>query len=386
MILHTTPPSSNRGVQNTERSALRACVDWVQVTFTFTTELEKIYDILGMKSTDFMDAKHGNYGYKSQKFCNHISIFYDGGPGMGVHVQMTGQGCREYETFNLKNWKDFFIDCFGNDAKFTRLDAAIDDIATLGQKPYFTIDTLYQKARKGCVRSKFKKGKHVNSFFVDTGESLGETLYFGREQSDMQIRFYEKDFERADKGVEVEDNIIVWNRTELQMRRDRAQAFALYIVNRDDLGDIVTSVLKNYLNFLIPDKTDTNKARWKVCKWWDDFLGDVQRLKLTMVAPDRTIESATSWINKQVAPTLGMLFVASGSDMDLFVETLNDGMDRLTDQQLKMAEEHWEKIVEERKNREQAKEEAYQLMMFRTINTHKKSLHSLRENEDHLQG
>jgi len=68
------PPVSNRGVQNTSRSALRACVDWVQVTFESVHDLQAIYEILGMREGDFEDCPTGIYGYKFQRRAGHISI------------------------------------------------------------------------------------------------------------------------------------------------------------------------------------------------------------------------------------------------------------------------------------------------------------------------
>lgn len=368
--IDTLPPPSNRGVQNSSLGALRACVDWVQVTFTTVPSLQKIYDILKMKESDFNSVSYSFYGYKSHVVCGNISVLFDGQSNMGFHVQMTGQGCREYEQLGLQNWQEFFITCFSMGANFTRLDGAIDNLCYLNEIPYFTPDKLYRKVKDGCATSKFKKGKKVESFLIDDGKNLGETLYFGKEQSDMQIRIYEKDLERLGAGEELEDDLTFWVRTEIQCRRDRAQALAIYIINDPDrLGDTLAGVLKNYLNFLIRNPNDSDKSRWKVCKWWLDFLGDVEPLKLTMIAPDKTIERSRTWINKQVAPTLGMLFMASGSDIDMIVDILNDGMDRVTDFQIAMADEYLKKVIEERKEKEYLKNAEFQKMMFRTTNT-----------------
>jgi len=359
------PPCSNRGVQNTSRSALRACVDWVQVTFKTVHDLQTIYGILGMSEDDFEDCPTGIYGYKCQRRAGHISILYDGGPDMGIHVQMTGQGCREYETYGPKDWRQFFADCFAHDGVFTRLDGAIDDIAYEGQQPYFTLNKLYRKVREGAVRSRFKRGKYVQSLLLEDGTSLGETLYFGREQSDIQIRFYEKDFERLDAGKELEEGIIAWNRTEMQCRRDRAQALALYVVNSDDIGKVLAGALRNYIAFCVR-QNDTNKARWPLCRWWEDYLGDVEKLRLTMVAPDRTVERVMRWIERSVAPSLGMIFAANDGDMDLIMRYIIDGMDRMTKEQIALAKEYSDERERERREREYARRNRWNEYMFRS--------------------
>lgn len=364
-----SPPASNRGVQNTSEHLLRACLDWVQVTFTTFYSVQQIYTVLGMEETDFYDFQGGIYGYKSHKKCGHISVLYDGAAGMGVHVQMTGQGCREYETYGKKTWHEFIRSCFEHGGNFTRLDGAIDDICYGDVKPYFTINTLYRKVKDGCAESRFKRGKRVESFSVNDGRGMGETLYFGREQSDIQVRFYEKDFERIEAGKELEEGLTAWNRTELQCRRERAQALALYILNNNNLGEVLAGILKNYLNFLVKNPKESNRSRWKTSQWWLDFLGDVEPLKLTMVAPDKTIEKARQWAKKQVAPTLGMLFYSTGADMGYIVDLLNEGMERMTDEQRKLAEDNFAKLIEEREEWEYLKKQKYQEYMFRSTNT-----------------
>lgn len=372
--LADTPPYANRGVQSTDRPTLRACVDWVQVTFPNAHDVQQISQILRLPDEDFRESSTGGLGYRRKRRLGHIAMYSDGQPGMGIHVEMSGQGCREYENMDSAlNWRDFVRTCFEHEAKFSRMDAAIDEIRYNDDKPYFRVSTLFRKVRDGCVESRFKKGKRVESFLVNDGTSLGETLYFGREQSDLQIRFYEKDLERLNAGKELEDGISCWNRSELQCRRDRAQALALHLLNTDDFGKVVAGVLKNNINFLVRNPGDSNRRRWKTCKWWDDFLGDVEPLKLTFIAPDKTIERSRSWIDKQVSPTLGMLFYAAEGDMDLIVDILNDGMDRLTDQQVQMADEYKRKVAEIRKEREYQRWHEYQKMMFRTTNTHRKS-------------
>lgn len=284
---------------------------------------------------------------------------------MGIHVQMTGQGCREYEKYGPKDWRQFFADCFAHDGVFTRLDGAIDDIAYEGQQPYFTLNKLYRKVREGAVRTRFKRGKYVQSLLLEDGTSLGETLYFGREQSDIQIRFYEKDFERLDAGKELEEGIIAWNRTEIQCRRDRAQALALYIVNSDDIGKVLAGALRNYIEFCIKQK-DTNKSRWPVCRWWEDFLGDVEKLRLTMIAPDKTVERVMRWIERSVAPSLGMIFAAHDGDMDLIMKIIADGMDRMTREQIALAKEYSDARERERREKEYERRNKWARYMFHT--------------------
>lgn len=359
-------PTSNRGVLRTDRSALRACVDWVQATFTAVYEKQQIFDILGMENSQFIEQEKSLYLYRKQFKCGNIRVLTDGyDPGMGIHVQMSGQGCREYETFHADGWDKFFQRVLAAGGEFSRLDVAIDDIAVDDQKPYFKIKTIRRKVKEGCTVTRFRKGKYIEGFECDTGRSLGETIYFGSGKSEVQIRMYEKDFEREAAGKQIEENIAAWNRVEVQSRNDRAQALALYLAINQDILPIVQGVLRQDLSFRVKDENDSNKRRWPECDWWVDFLDDAEKLRLSSVAPDRTIEKAKTWITKQVEPTMAMLFLAMGSDFEQFIDHINSGLERLTDEQLKMAEDYFAKIIEERKEWEYLRKIKYQEMMFR---------------------
>src|SRR5690606_35487204 len=116
----------------------------------------------------------------------------DGASNMGMHVQLTGQGCREYEALEKKNWKVLLNEIIEVNGKIVRLDVAIDDIAETGQKNYFSVDTLVRKVKGGCLKSHFKRAKNVDSIRIDYGAVEGQTLYCGKESSDVQFRFYDK--------------------------------------------------------------------------------------------------------------------------------------------------------------------------------------------------
>ena len=106
------PPYSNTGVENTSQNGLRACVDWLQVTFKNVKNVHDIFDFLGLDHDWFIDTKIGKYGYDSSYRFGHIAIYYfsyDTGKieGSYFHLEMTGQGCREYEEMTKYDWITF---------------------------------------------------------------------------------------------------------------------------------------------------------------------------------------------------------------------------------------------------------------------------------------
>jgi len=133
-----------------------------------------------------------------------------------------------------------------------------------------------------------------------------------------------------------------WLRIELQFNKTRADAIADFLILNDDVGKIIKSVLKKYLNFLVKSK-DKNKSRWKVVSWWQKFLSDVEPLTLTNDAPDATVEKALKWLDKQVAPSLAMLLKAVDGNMDLLHDLIKKGESKMTKKHLAMLKD-FEKI------------------------------------------
>lgn len=325
------PRSCNTGAQNTSESGLRACIDWVQATFKIVQPDQLISEVLGLKIDDFQES-NGQFGYQNCKRLDNISIFYGGSPGMGIHLQMTGQGCRLYEALTkYKNpWASIFGVFLRLDASFSRLDVAIDDF-----DGYFKIKQIVRKIKAGELVSKFKKARSLESIEIKTGESKGMTVYYGSAKSRIQIRMYEKDFERENAGYDLEEGVTVWNRTEVQARNERAQKIAGIIANGNDVGDIVAGILKHYLRFVSKGK-DKNKARWNTAPFWERFLGDVDKLKLTEKAPDRTVQRMEQWLEKQVSPSLAVLMQAYDGDMERIYNMIKDGNTRLKDKDHEM--------------------------------------------------
>ena len=77
---------------------------------TFTSKIHSqlsIIDLLGMQDCKFENLK-GFYGYRDRLYYNGVSIHYNGRDDMGVCVELSGQGCRTFETFGNGNY-DFIL-------------------------------------------------------------------------------------------------------------------------------------------------------------------------------------------------------------------------------------------------------------------------------------
>lgn len=317
--LRSMPPNSNTGAIGT--NGLNTLIDWV--SFTLKEPLESVFQLLKIPGSEFVKMKRGLNGYLGHVKRGSISVLYDGQcDNMGVHVMMTGMGCREYENIHGNIWQELFQKVLNKGGHFTRLDTAIDDY-----KGYFKIDDIAEKVRKREVKSIFRKADVRVSYGLNELEgNNGMTVYFGSNSSMIKVRMYEKS---KQMGVDY-----FWNRVEVETRDERAHELAKEIVKTDDLGKLVAGVLKRYLNFCEPSN-DSNKSRWDISEWWDIYLGDVEKVKLTVKKVQRTLSQVTAWVERQVSPSLALMKEKMGKHFHSYVQYLvYSGKERWTPKHL----------------------------------------------------
>jgi phage replication initiation protein len=225
--------------------------DWLSFT-TKRSDPFYIADLLGMGHVPWETIK-GARGYKDRLYFNCISIHFNGRDDMGTWCELSGQGCRAFETLStLENkWEDLFSDILISKMNITRLDVAYDDhTGTLD------IDEIIQDTRKKEYVSKSDYWEIVES-------SKGQTVQFGSPQSDTLIRIYDKARERNCPAGEH------WVRCELHLRRERAVAFMNLGLS---IGQSYCGVMVNYLRFVDSMDGDSNKWRWPIKPYWGEFL------------------------------------------------------------------------------------------------------------------
>lgn len=237
--------------------------DWVSITSKIH-DPEQIISLLGLQSVPWEQIK-GAHGYKDRFYWNCISIHYNGSPDMGVWLELSGQGCRAFETHGHGDYEYLFATVFDNpeQMKFTRLDVAFDDHTGI-----LDMNTLISDTLSGNYVSK------ASSWEV-TQSNKGTSVIIGSRQSPVLIRIYDKAAERN-----ITDGSH-WIRIELQLRDERATEFARYQIEKSlAIGETFTGVLLNYLRYVVPDDGDDNKWRWPLTDYWADVLGEACRISV----------------------------------------------------------------------------------------------------------
>ena len=185
----------------------------------------------------------------------------DNPQGLGCYLVMTGRGCDDiFRILDSRNstFGDMFRRCerrYGLDNfHFTRLDIAIDD---KNEKPFFTIEQI----KKKCEKEEFisnSEGYHFDESKFDDFDTA-KTVYIGAGKSGLSYRFYDKDKE---------------------------------------LGELAFGLLANNLRFVVPNRNESNKSRWKTCRFWERFLGAVEVLKLQVPKLHNSLEETQQWLTE----------------------------------------------------------------------------------------
>jgi phage replication initiation protein len=304
-------PSTNRGVKcaNEETSDLRFLIDWCQVTVKnmdaemICTELLNIPFQL-MKA----DIRVGIKGYHSSYCYDDIRILESSGINQenGIQLLMSGQGCRNYEMFleaNDETWFDFFDRVVAFNFNVPRLDLAIDDFKT-----YFKISKLIKLAKSGQIVTRLKGGRSNDSFTLKDGEKKGDTLYLGSRSSGLNIRFYEKNYEQAEKlGLDKDDILPKWNRYELELRQEKATVAMKELCKSRDVSAVSLGILQESMRIVRPTGNDADRRRWQLWEPWAWFMTDVKGLKLSIEPEEKNFLDFYGWMLSSIAPSLWIL-------------------------------------------------------------------------------
>lgn len=234
-------------------------IDWLTLT-SKTLDVDDFKKLLGLDNASWLHMK-GYYGYKSREYYESISIHYDGTKDMGVCLEMSGQGCRAFESLGHGDFEIFFSKILEEkDLRVTRLDIAFDDNTGILDINQIVSDTDELK----CVVTPFRS-------WCTTCSNKGKSVDIGSKASAVLIRIYDK---AAERGFKDERH---WVRVEMQLRDNRALEFLKLPMT---IGESYFNVLCNYLCYVTPSESDTNKSRWELRDYWANLLEDAYKISI----------------------------------------------------------------------------------------------------------
>lgn len=279
---------------------------------TFTSKIHNqlsIIDLLGMQDCKFETLK-GFYGYRDRLYFNGVSIHYNGRDDMGVCVELSGQGCRTFETFGSGNYDFIFSEILDNyndsselrQMNITRIDIAYDDFTGILDLERLSDDTL-----KHYFSSRFK------DYQVITGNK-GRAVNHGSNKSNVYIRCYDKRLEQC-----VEDKVDHWIRLELQIRAECALGF---IRMTEPIEDKYFYVLNRYLRYLEPNHNTTNRSMVPTADYWLRFIENQEARSIFCKPADNySFNKLYAFVNDQVSGAVSTYIDIVGVDqfiMDIY--------------------------------------------------------------------
>lgn len=318
--------------------SLENCViiDWFSVT-TRLWEPAQLVDYLGLKIEQFQST-YGFYGYRDRLFYNGISIYSNLYSDLeddksSVMLEMSGQGCRQFETSSELGFMQLFCDVSNGDFAIKRLDIAYDDIDRSGGNGLLDINKIARYTLHQRFVTKWHGGQVLDKFAVNGNDepmTHALTVQFGSRQSSIMLRIYDKAQERG--GLDYH-----WVRSEVVIKEERAASFIAEFLKGKPIGELYSGVLYNYLRFIKLDHS--RRERCTTVSWWDKFLHSVSKIKLYT---PKNIEYNLSHVEKYVIDMAGnsILTYLYCVGKDKLIEELDKRKFKLNENQLRLIAEY----------------------------------------------
>lgn len=266
--------------------------DWLSITSKIHS-VKDIKSLLGLQDVEWQTLK-GVRGYLVREYFEGISIHH-GNTG-NVWLEMSGKGCRAFESFGHAEYSIIFdvVKACHEYINVTRLDIAFDDHTKL-----LNIDKICNDVRKQEYISRSREWEVIES-------SKGKSITVGSHASPVLVRVYDKAAERnLNDGSH-------WIRVEMQLRDERAFEF----INQLDvyyLGNLFRGVLSNYLRFVVEDKTETNRSRLKTKPYWNKLLESAEAISLfTKAGLEYNLERLDNYVFNQAGNAIDAAIAIHG--------------------------------------------------------------------------
>ncbi|HEL1795894.1 TPA: XRE family transcriptional regulator [Streptococcus suis] len=306
------------GYLNNESNRLEVLIDYVRITFMDVRDLEYFVErYLYCPLSEFESNETRLMMYTHLWKRGDIWIFDYADKSRTDNYQMTlqlsGKGCRQMELIMEREgitWCEFFQKMLfeRKDMRVRRLDIAMDELYQGIDKEHEQVklsDLIRKLYSKELYYEKMKTWNAVDGGKLDGSANQGLSLYFGSRQSNMYFNFYEKRYELARReGMTVSESLGVfgvWNRYEIRLAREKAEAVVEEFTGGVDLAEIARGLINSRLEVF----DGTNEYGGYVPdEKWQKLFGGVEPLTLSVRPEPYDIESTVKWLIYQVSNSL----------------------------------------------------------------------------------
>lgn len=242
--------------------------DWLSATkkrgdSLYTTDVDTglfFMEALGMAHLQW-NILDGVRGFSKRLYFDGISIHLPSDKQKCAWLEMSGSGCRAYETYGKGDWKELIEFIVSNECSVTRLDIAYDDHSGILSMPTLIDDTLNE-----MYVSKSRSHEVIIKMDDETHEKAC-SIYHGSQSSNTVIRIYDK-AKQLDLGKEH------WIRSEIQLRDENALNACKKYLAGDGIGQLYLGILIRYLRYVEENPLDINRWRWPIKDYWAELTQD----------------------------------------------------------------------------------------------------------------
>lgn len=258
---------------------------------------------------ELFEERGGYHGYTVSYWYNGITLAY-GGCNETVHVNMSGSGCRVFESLRSgHNWEHWIrqLRKVYSSWHCSRIDIAADTVGDLD------IHTLQNWTDRGWYKSQWR------TYLVQRGNAENSIIW-GSPKSDFRLRIYDKTLERRRQVDDPDEVPEKWVRCEFQMRNDAAESFIREWLGSGDISAAYFGIMRNQLIYT-KDYDGKNADRMTIASWWKKFLGNYQQLKMAYPGGvEYNFQSLTRYLFKQCSSSIRTYMLYNDGDLSGLLE------------------------------------------------------------------
>lgn len=281
--------------------------------------IERKFYLTGL---EFQQRK-GMYGYAYSAWYDGIVYAY--GSSDTIYIQMSGTGCRTWETthpgLTWEKWIKYLQTTYAT-LHISRLDIACDTFGLL------KLRNIQAFTRAGNYISRWK------TFLIQEGSNEMAVIW-GSSKSDFRLRIYDKTLERQKKGGAEPDKIPQgWVRCEFQLRNDAAASFVRSWQACGSIGQTFMGIMRNQLLYVMT-YDGKNRDRATPAPWWDKLLGDAEQIHMAYDAgKDYNFDSLKKYIFHQAGSSIKAYLAIMDGDFGPLLQGV--AMSSLNDRQTEL--------------------------------------------------
>jgi hypothetical protein len=320
-------PGGNTGV-NVTKPELEYLIDWLQGTFP-VSQFDKVKQVVESALQDSFDLQKCGTRFYSSSWRSAFGAVLACDPKLGgkvgdrtdAYLELGGKVLGQLSGQRLFNLMQS-LDSLGFRA--SRIDLTVDDYAKT-----FRPEIAYQAYKDGNVVHFKTTGRWNESGPPD---QLAQTFSLGRRGkvgSGKHYNFYDKFLES--KG---EKDCV---RIELSLYGDEAKAaWSNLCLDLEWWEQVIPAYVFSQVDFR-DRSADSNVSRCPRLEWWALLADNTADMRMSKPKKIKSFARAKRWFEKQVAPTLVMLFNAIATEKGLdawesyYWDTLTDAEPRMND-------------------------------------------------------